>query len=320
MNKYWLRLQARRVIQAFATTTGAVIFSGAHAAASLEGSASCHAYAVSGAGQVGFNTDLYCEKTVFSNSLPSADVRLFQPGETFTSNALNLNPFVGAHYGYRSSFGDLGAYAFGEADVFAKLNALQTGYDGTYFVGFDSSVNLYLHDSITVSSSTIAVGTPVTFQLTGEALGTAFDGVLNSGYTGGSYSELNANVSLVGPTGVSLRFCTGTANCSLGSLPFGSSYSALIDANVGDVFSLDIFLYADTHSQYDYGGESSLYLSGTADAFHSLHTFLLPDDTSIVLLADSGHDYSAPLTAVPEPSSAALLGLGLFILVFSMRK
>jgi len=60
--------------------------------------------------------------------------------------------------------------------------------------------------------------------------------------------------------------------------------------------------------------------SGAVDAFNTAHTYFTVLTEGASLQSASGHDYSVPSQAVPEPGTLALIGLGFAGLAASRRR
>lgn len=292
----------------------------ASAAASLEGTARCHAYASGVFSGQPVATDLNCTTVVPSSTVAGEGERRFVPGETYNSGVLSSPGWTNASYVYRSNFGDLGVYAAGGGTGSVRVNPFGDRYEGIVMFGYDSAVNLQFRDTVRLTSNTLAIGTPISFNLSGQLEGSILNGQLISGYQGTSFSAMTATISLVGPVGVNLAFCTSNiASCNLlQQRPFGS-YDVQVSARIGDVFELDATLESTVSTQYrtdDTLFSSSYYRADSADAFNSLHVFL-GGNNEVSFVADSGHAYTSP---VPEPGTTVLFGTGLFALLLRSRR
>ena len=297
--------------------TAMTFSSDANAAASLEGSARCNAYASGVFSGQPVATDLRCVTVIPSNAAPAAGERRFVPGETYNSGVISSPGWVNASYVYRSNFGDLGVYAGGGGVGDVHINPSGERHEGIVLFGYDSAVNLQFRDVVTLTSNTLAVGTPVVFNLSGQVEGSILNGQLIAGYQGTSFVAMTATISLIGPVGVSLSFCTANvATCNLPQQrPFGS-YDVQVSARIGDVFQLDATLESTVSTQYRTDDTllfSNYYKADSADAFNSLHVFL-QSDSAVSFDTESGHHYTTP---VPEPSAPVLFGIGFFALALS---
>ncbi len=197
-------------------------------------------------------------------------------------------------------YGHLGA----SANAFAQVGdiptpppnygAIQSSTEGI------ATANVGYLDTLTVHSSSLAAGTPVTvnFLIT-------LDGSIRTdgSATAYAFTSVYSDYSFNGVYGTLRPIDTGSG--------FTGEYSGTFDSFVGSSFvvAADLFVAA----QADAG---NYYTSGTYSAIDIafLHTemnyFSVAGDADAQLISASGHDYAMP-SAVPEPSAMLMCALGL---------
>jgi len=151
-------------------------------------------------------------------------------------------------------------------------------------------------------------GTPVTIELDWSV-----DGTVN-----GIGNYLLQAVLVAGNTGVSVsNIGFIVPNTPFVDVPIGGSKSLVIDTSIGANIPLSGWMNLGVSDTACAGGsdfcDDSLGWSITADASHTALVTgkVLTPGIQVQLIGDSGHDYAAQATPVPEPSSALLLAAGL---------
>lgn len=152
-------------------------------------------------------------------------------------------------------------------------------------------------DTIVVGGAGLAAGTPVSFRLDVRIDGTLSAPAFESG--GALSADGIAEARLVDRDSrqeARLRWdakqqATGT-------------YSLTLDTQVGHTLSISGMLFAEAYV----GSGAVTARSAESDFYHSAGYTLTPSVSGLNTVGASGHDFA---TAVPEPGSALLAGLGL---------
>jgi hypothetical protein len=177
------------------------------------------------------------------------------------------------------------------------------------------------HDKFTVQSSALAIGTPVTVQITqvidiAHALASSSDFFYLEPMAGGLISFMSSYAPA--------EYCIATGRYGNGRFgyDFCSGKQALMEGSnmityesvfrVGQVVDWSSMLHAEANVEI----EGSLFNKGIGvgsvlmDAIHTAQTYFSVADASTNLAWESGHDYTVP---VPEPETYAMMlaGLGL---------
>lgn len=229
----------------------------------------------------------------------------------------------GIDYGYSSSayasylYSTLGnEYAYANSEVNAEYGVLRVNagvevYDtyGTY----SAYGSAYFSDGITVTSDYLAVGTPVTLNLSYTSDG-AF--IIGSGsyYTGNESSGISAldsyNNTLGSDTqgwGVSVREPWLAGTWEYGDPSF--------ETTVGAYFTLFAYLNVNVEAASYYYWIPGFVDTTIVGAFgDTAHYYLDSQTAGVSFTSDSGHDYTTPAATpnpVPEPGTFLLLGSGM---------
>jgi len=187
-------------------------------------------------------------------------------------------------------------------------------HDQFWVSGSVSALSLW-SDSLLVTSSTLALGTPVRMRFT-HRLEMA---ISESQDLYGPYSSLSFSSGLV--SSASLLW-TNAASGTTG-LNDAFSYQSVtaqntsenqyvIDTVVGGTISVSYSMSASMHwmlEQPTANIPDASRFTANIDAGNSGHIYFEALDPGVVLVADSGHDF-APPSPVPEPSAWALMLLG----------
>ncbi len=163
-------------------------------------------------------------------------------------------------------------------------------------------------DQIHVNSTTLAAGTPVDLTVTlSFAQIVALSEPTSLYLAGGYFATYAANAG----NGTSVYL---TANGQDNVNATGSS--AVLHTFVGQYINLAESMSGGVRATYIDG----VVRSGHADASHSAHFYVDSLTSGVTLSADSGHDYTASVSSVPEPSSTALMLAGVGLIGWVVRR
>ena len=175
------------------------------------------------------------------------------------------------------------------------VDPLAHGFNGqSSIMVAQSSGNASLAETILVTSTTLASNAPVDllFNLVFSQSVTSSEPLSN--YLTGNYA---ASFTSSDQHGDSLQLNTTTSTLGV------------LHTFVGQTVSLNEGMFGGAYAEYIDGTARSVHV----DATHSAHFYIDAQTAGVTLQSESGHDYSSPaaLSPVPEPSSLALLGVGL---------
>jgi hypothetical protein len=186
--------------------------------------------------------------------------------------------------------------------------------------------NTQFVDYLSVQSTLLPIGTPVAIAFALPLSGTMdiVSGDTSNLNAAAVHGNLVVSYGFAGP-GFSISDCwfagTDSSSCSTDA----SVLSGTFVADVGDLFSitegLDGRALVTAVASYPIqsgGGTSSGSVVG--DFSHTLLTYLTPADSSVSLVASSGHDYAQPTNGIPEPATLALFAIGLAGVAFSRQR
>ena len=236
-------------------------------------------------------------------------------------------PVARASYAARGDNGNLGL----RVDTWAAMPSTNP-----YSIVSDAAayVILTVNDRITVTSTTLATGARVTIDVSGYLEGRALGNILNNTdnvMAAGSYSVIQSGFEILEVTSTTGTYgarggfggCFGfnvpeVYHCNGGDGDFFDAYSQMLEVPVGSTLIINSYLHGISYSGV-VGEFKQLEGRSEAEAMNTFSTYLTPVTEGVQLLAESGHDYSRVPTAVPEPGTLVLLGLGCFVLMFIQR-
>ena len=167
-----------------------------------------------------------------------------------------------------------------------------------------STVTSSFADTIVVSGAGLAVGTPVSYRLDFSIEGTVQPSP--PGFLPNAFAD--ARVMLQDDNSYeSVGFSWSDKTMAPGV------YSLVLNTQVGH----SLVLYANLDVGAQVGSSSLTTRFGEADFYHSARYALTPSVAGLNVVGQSGHDYT--VSAVPEPSSWALMAVGLAAAVFKRR-
>ena len=282
------------------------------------------------------NRSSYC--TNANVSLPLSGTISELVIETLPSPNSILNTVARAGYVARGDNGNLGL----RVD-----SAAATPSTNPYYIVSEASVyvSLTVNDRITVTSTTLAPGESATIDvsgyLEGRALGNIRGNNIDDGILVRSLSfiqagfQIHEELPLGNSIGARSSFysCFGLfglygfsdpndfSHCNGEGGDFFDAYSQMLVVQVGSTLVISSFLSGESYSSVVSSASPSRALEGwsEAEALNTFSTYLTPVTAGVQLLAESGYDYSRVPTAVPEPGTLLLLGLGCFVLMFIRR-
>jgi hypothetical protein len=240
-----------------------------------------------------------------TNAVDDKNLNLIDKPQALALNALNSHASVSSggdtSAKFLGSIGMLKAYASASYPYCcdAQGHTVQSGYanstaQGTFF------------DTVMVSSSTLAMGTPVSYRL---------DLSINGTLSSPSF-EMGGFLSADGLAEMRLRDRDSGEQASISwdaKKQAGGVYSLTLNTRVGHTLNINGMLYAGA-----YVSSGALNRSAEADFYHSAFYQLRPSESGLNTTGLSGHDFLA--TAVPEPSSMLMLALGLLALLPLLRR
>lgn len=167
-----------------------------------------------------------------------------------------------------------------------------------------STVTSSFYDTIVVGGAGLAVGTPVSYRLDFSISGSVLGGPPGSNY--GAFGT--ASVSLQDDATRQSVFMNWNDKVNAPGL-----YSLTLNTTVGHSLILGAALDVGALVK----GNALTGRFAEADFYHSARFALAPSVAGLNVVGMSGHDYS--VSAVPEPSSWALMALGLGTVVVRRR-
>ena len=176
----------------------------------------------------------------------------------------------------------------------------------------DARAQLRFDDLLKVTSPTLPLGSEVTLTFSGAVHGVADLSPASAPVT--MDLGLESLFSLSGPADSAVvTLCRGTVSAQCDRMFDGdsASFSMTIRARVGDVLSLAGSLSGFLHIDVD--ASRAFPTGGGSAEFDALErTFVAPMSEDVVLIAQSGTNYAAP---IPEPATLALMLAGLGFIV-----
>ncbi|QHE76778.1 PEP-CTERM sorting domain-containing protein [Hydrogenophaga sp. PBL-H3] len=220
-----------------------------------------------------------------------------------------------ADFGVRANYGDIGIY----------LNSATQASTGEISTYATAQASAGFWDQVLVSSSTLALGTPVDVMATLTLDGSAFaDSTSISGQvTASSYAWLQANYSIYGPgsTGPLVQFtaCSAsspqfTGGCSLVYSSNSITYSFSFQTLIGSLLLVQSDISGATYAAIGANADADAFPMnfGQVSSLNSSHTYL--SAAGVDFIGETGHNYllaNTDPTPVSEPSSIVLLFAGL---------
>lgn len=248
---------------------------------------------------------IYLEATPYAQAAsvdPNTGVYVYStysPGQIMqTSTPISVGG-VGGVDGDLASVSGLVDYGSITADVFAEsvpIIAVPGYFANTN--GASAQFSGEWNDEVTVSSSTLARGTPVSVLFTLISAGSVSCGA------GQADAEVNTSLDFFGQSlAYNVIAGSGGSPCSAGAISFNSVQTEEWGTTVGSTFSVIGTANLDAVAV---GGPVAH--ADPPDAT----TYIDPLTAGVTLVSDSGHSYSTPsIAATPEPSALVLLGTGL---------
>ena len=184
-----------------------------------------------------------------------------------------------------------------------QFHSYSTAYYGN--TGFNeystTDVRASSSDSTTVTSPTLPVGTPVTRHFSMGVSGTLTSPNVSAGGAYESFAYATFSI-------VDYYNSNNTLYLSYDSETSTAVLAGDINCNVGDLLTLSMLMEVTTYVSGDY-----LFThpdTSTVDFSHTIQFFGDSGTPGTSLVSASGYDY----TAVPEPSTLAMFGLGMISL------
>jgi PEP-CTERM motif len=213
-----------------------------------------------------------------------------------------------------ASYGLLRAQVGGSLFAISANPADDPFLQGLFSASFD--------DALVVSSNTLAIGTPVTLQMT-----MSFDAVITA--NAGALFDIRYELGNASGQVVDLERGSSTFS-GLPPQVYGFTAPVTFSDTVGDTLHLSSALKVGIDQFFNGQSYQSGPLEGdyvfnqpSVDASHTSKVFLDAITPGVSLIAASGHDYGTvqapPVSPVPEPTTAILMLLGLTAIV-GMRR
>lgn len=202
----------------------------------------------------------------------------------------------------------LGSNAIAKGNFLGSVGLLKAYASATYPLGGDgmatSTVTSSFYDTILVGGAGLAVGTPVSYRLDISISGSVLGGPAGSNYGAFATSSVSLQDDFTRQAAV-LNWNDKTHAPGV--------YTLTLNTKVGR----GLILSADLNVGARVQGNSVLGRFAEADFYHSARFALTPSVAGLNVTGQSGHDYT--VSAVPEPSSWALMALGLGAVVLRRR-
>lgn len=202
----------------------------------------------------------------------------------------------------------LASNAIAKGNFLGSVGLLKAYASATYPLGGDgmasSTVTSSFYDTIQVGGAGLALGTPVSYRLDVSISGSVLGGPAGSNYGAFATSTVSLQDDFTRQAAV-LNWSDKT------QVP--GVYTLTLNTTVGHALILSADLNVGARVQ----GNSVLGRFAEADFYHSARFSLTPSVAGLNVVGQSGHDYT--VSAVPEPSSWALMALGLVGVVLRRR-